>query len=359
MQEVFDQMEQLRRSEGRVALATLVNTRGTTPRKEGAKMWVGERGRILGSVTIGGCVDARVIEEAEAVLAENAPRLLEVDLGAEEAWEIGLSCGGTVEVFVEPVPLTGGPGLAYYERLHAHAAGGGRGALVTALDRPAAGRKLLLLEGGTPAGTLGDPALDAAAVAAAVPLMRQGASRTVTVEGDRRLFVEAYGPPAVLLVVGATHVATPLTALAGVLGFRTVIVDGRPRFATRERFPHADELRVGIPSELVEAIPLTPATALVLLAHDYKYDLPILRHAVRTKVGYIGLLGSRRRGAAIVQLLREEGVPDEALARIRVPVGLDLGGESAPEIALAILAEIQAARLGGTGLPLHRLEAAR
>jgi xanthine dehydrogenase accessory factor len=159
--------------------------------------------------------------------------------------------------------------------------------------------------------------------------------------------------------VGATHVAVPLTALAGVLGFRTVIVDGRPRFATRERFPQADELRVGIPSELVREVPMTPATALVLLAHDYKYDLPILRHAVRTDVGYIGLLGSRRRGAALVQLLREEGVPEEALARIRVPVGLDLGSESAPEIALAILAEIQAARGGGSGLPLRELGARR
>jgi xanthine dehydrogenase accessory factor len=359
VEELFEQLEQVRRTEGRVALATLVNTRGTTPRKEGARMWVGERGQLLGSVTIGGCVDARVIEEAEAVLEAETPRLLEVKLGDEEAWEIGLSCGGTVEVFVEPIVLTGteAPALAYYERLRAHAERGGRGALVTALDPPAAGRKLLLLEDGTREGSLGDPALDAAAVAATRELLRRGASRTVTVEGDRRLFVESCGPPPLLLVVGATHVAVPLTALAGVLGFRTVIVDGRPRFATRERFPQADELRVGIPSELVREVPMTPATALVLLAHDYKYDLPILRHAVQTEVGYIGLLGSRRRGAALVQLLREEGVPEEALARIRVPVGLDLGSESAPEIALAILAEIQAARGGGSGLPLRELGA--
>ncbi len=328
-------------------------------------MWVGEGGQILGSVTIGGCVDARVIEEAEAVLAENAPRLLEVSLGAEEAWEIGLSCGGSVEVFVEPIPLRepGAPALAGYERLRAHAERGGRGALVTALGRAdagpsgagpgRAGRKLLLLEDGTREGSLGDPGLDAAAAAVGLDLLRRGASRTVTLEGGERIFVESYGPPSILLVVGATHVAMPLTALAKVLGFRTVIVDARPRFATRERFPQADDIRIGIPSELVRTMPLTPATALVLLAHDYKYDLPILRHALRTEVGYIGMLGSRRRGEAIRTLLRQEGAAEEAVARIRVPVGLDLGGESAPEIALAILAEIQAARIGGSGLPLH------
>ncbi|HWP35064.1 MAG TPA: XdhC/CoxI family protein [Thermodesulfobacteriota bacterium] len=354
MHEVFEQLEQLRRSETRVALATLVDTRGTTPRKEGAKMWVGAGGRILGSVTIGGCVDARVIEEAEAALAKNAPRLLEVHLGAEEAWEIGLSCGGTVELLIEPLALAGpgSPALDYYARLRAHAERGGCGALVSNLDRPGAG-KLLLLDDGTREGSLGDPALDARAAAAAQELMRRGASRTVTLEGGRRVFVEAYGPPPVLVVVGATHVAMPLTGLAKVLGYRTVVVDGRPRFGTRERFPDADEVRVGMPSELVKAVPMTPATAVVLLAHDHKYDLPVLRYALTTPAGYIGMLGSRRRGAAILKLLREEGVPEEALARVRVPIGLDLGGESAQAIALAIMAEIVAVRQGGSGLPMR------
>jgi len=128
---------------------------------------------------------------------------------------------------------------------------------------------------------------------------------------------------------------------------------GRPRFASRERFPAVDELRVGIPSELVTAYPLVPSTALVLVAHDYKYDLPVLRHALATDVGYIGMLGSARRGAAIRKLLAEEGVGSAALERIRVPIGLDLGARSAPEIALAILAEIQVVRGGGSGLPMR------
>src|SRR5207247_2122390 len=164
MAELFDHIDELRRAGGRVAVATLVNTRGTTPRKEGAKMLVGEGGRVLGSVTIGGCVDAPVIEESEDVLGTRRPRLLEMNLG----------------------------------------------------------------------------------------------------------FVEAVAPPVVLVVVGAGHVAMPLTALARLLGYRTVVVDGRARFATKERFPDVDELKVGMPSELIRDYPLVPSTALVLVAHDYK-----------------------------------------------------------------------------------------
>ena len=130
------------------------------------------------------------------------------------------------------------------------------------------------------------------------------------------------------------------------------MIDGRPRFATRERFPDVDDLRIGIPSELVRDIPLISSTALVLVAHDYKYDVPVLKHALTTPVGYIGLLGSSRRGAAILNLLREDGVPEEQLGRVRVPIGLDLGAQSAPEIALAVLAEVLAVQRKATGLPI-------
>jgi xanthine dehydrogenase accessory factor len=356
--ELFDQIESLRHAEGRAALATLVSTHGTTPRKEGAKMWVGEGGRILGSVTIGGCVDAEVMAEAEDVLSGARPKLLSLDLGDEDAWEIGLTCGGTIEVFLEPVALGEGPSpdgaLALYETLRSHVAAGGSGAIVTRMDPPDAGAKLLLLDDGRRVGTLGDPALDEGAVTAARGPLATGVSRTVGLGPAEtiRSFVEVHLPLPTLLVVGGSHVAMPLVTLARSLGFRTVIVDGRPRFATRERFPDVDELLIGIPSELVRRIPLRPTTALVLVAHDYKYDLPVLRHALSGDVGYIGMLGSRRRGDAILRMLREEGVSEAALARIRVPIGLDLGGRTAPEIALAILAEIVASRYGGTGRPL-------
>jgi xanthine dehydrogenase accessory factor len=365
MSELFDQIDSLRQAEGKAALATLVSTHGTTPRKEGAKMWVGEDGRILGSVTIGGCVDAEVMAEAEDVLSGARPKLLSLDLGDEDAWEIGLTCGGTIEVFLEPVALGAGPApdgaLALYETLRSHVATGGSGALLTRMDPPDAGAKLLLLDDGRRVGSLGDPALDAAAPAAARGPLGTGVSRTVGLGPDEavRVFVEVHLPPPTLLVVGGSHVAMPLVILARSLGYRTVVVDGRPRLATRARFPDVDELLVGIPSELVRGIPLRPTTALVLVAHDYKYDLPVLRHALSGEVGYVGMLGSRRRGDAILRMLREEGISETALARIRVPIGLDLGAKTAPEIALAILAEIVASRYGGTGRPLALAKPAR
>src|SRR6266705_2725017 len=319
MAELFDHIDELRRSPGKVAVATLVNTRGTTPRKEGAKMLVGEGGAVLGSVTIGGCVDAQVIEQTENVLTTMKPQLLELNLGDEEAWEIGLTCGGTIEVFVEPLTAD------LLERVRAHNNRGGRAAIVTRLDGPV-GTKLLVLDDGSASGTL--------------------------FLENTRAFVEVFAPASLLLVVGASHVSMPMTELARVLGYRSVVIDGRPRFATRERFPAVDELRIGIPSELVGEYPLVPSTALVLMAHDYKYDLPVLHKALATEVGYIGMLGSARRGAAILKLLSEEGESEAALKRVRVPIGLDIGARSAPEIALAVMAEVQAVRGGGTGQPM-------
>jgi len=352
MQELFEHIDKLKQAEAKVAVATLVNTLGTTPRKEGAKMVVGEGGRILGSVTIGGCVDAQVIEESADVLGKNAPRLLELDLGDEEAWEIGLTCGGTIEVFLEPVTLDRpDAALIFYEKARAHAETGGRAAVITRLDAPGNAAKLLLLDTGTTEGTLGDPSLDQRFVALARDALAAGKSRTLVLD-DVRAFVEVAAPPAILLMVGAGHVSMPLATLGREMGFRTIVIDGRPRFATRERFPQVDDLRIGIPSELVQRAPLTKTTALVLVAHDYKYDLPVLHHALGTRVGYIGMLGSGRRGRAILQLLKDDGVADEALARVRVPIGLDLGARSASEIALAILAEIQIVRGGGSGRPM-------
>ena len=342
MPEIFEHIDQLGRAPGRVAVATLVNTRGTTPRKEGAKMLVGEGGGVLGSVTIGGCVDAQVIEETADVLDKNRPRLLELNLGDEEAWEIGLTCGGTIEVFVEPLT----PEL--YLKVREHAARGGHAAIVTRLD---SGAKLLLLDDGTSEGTLGEAFLDERFGAEARDAMAAGLSRTLVLEGVRA-FLEVIAPPALLL-------AMPLTTLARTLGYHTVVMDGRPRFATRERFADVDELRIGIPSEMIREYALTPSAALVLVAHDYKYDLPVLRHALGTDIGYIGMLGSARRGATILKFLADEGVGDAQLKRVRVPIGLDLGARSAPEIALAILAEIQAARAGGTGQPLSAKVKAR
>lgn len=346
-----------------MALATLVATRNTSPKKEGAKMWIGEGGRIFGAVTLGGCVDARVVLESEAALISCRPRLCSVDLGQEEAWDLGLTCSGTLDVLIEPLDLRAGGEevLAAYEAV-AEEIRAGRGAVAVA---PLEGvpARLVVCEDGRQVGTLGDATLDRQASERAAELLAGGHSRTERLPGSgagegREVFFEVHVPPATLVIVGAGAVAMPLATLASGLGFSTLLIDGRERFATRERFPAAGEILIGPPAEILAELPLNPSTMVVLLAHDYKYDLPALREVLRRDVGYIGLLGSRRRGRALLDFLAAEGIPDEQLRRIHVPVGLDIGARTAPEIALSILAEAVAVRSGRPGTPLRAREGA-
>ena len=336
-------------------MATLIATEGSSPRATGSRMWVDEEGRILGSVTIGGCVDARVIEAAARSLEDDAPALLSMALGDEDAWAIGMTCAGTIEVLVEPVdprrqadPVASALGIA-----RAEVEAGRRAVVVATLG--GAPRRLVVTGLGS-SGTLGEDALDDAAARAGRTLLADGASgvREVQVGGEvHRLYFERHAPPLTLIVFGATHVAMPLVSLGKVLGLRTVVVDGRDVFATRDRFPDADEIMVGMPSELAERMPLGRESLVVLLSHDYKYDLPVLQAVLGSEATYIGVLGSRRRGRALLDFLAGEGVPAEQLARIRIPVGLDIGGSTPEEIALSVLAEAVAVHHGRSGGPMR------
>lgn len=342
----FDQLDRLRRDGGVAAMATLVAAKGTTPKKAGARMWVGRDGAILGSVTIGGCVDARVVSESDRVLARGGAALLDLSLGDEEAWEIGLTCGGRVEVLVERVDARDGdPIIDAYDAARAEV-DAGRAAVVVAPLHGAPGR-LVVGRAGAIAGSLGDAAVDAAAEAAALPLLDGSASAVLEVSvgpAVHRLYFELLRPAETVVVYGAGEVAMSLAVIARELGMRTIVVDGRERYATRARFPQADEIMVGMPSEIAERLPAGAATYVVLVAHDYKYELPVLRHVLRGDAAYVGMLGSRKRGAAVKDMLREEGFTDDELARIHTPIGLDIGARSAAEIALAIAAEIVAVR---------------
>ncbi len=355
MEEVFDQIEALGKTEKRVAMATLVATRGTAPKKEGAKMWVGEGGRILGSVTIGGCVDARVIEDSEEALGGSESRLFSLALGEEDAWEGGFTCAGTIQVLIEPLDLTDPESHLFrlYRAVDAQLKKGRCAVVATRLDDPAS--KLLIFEDGESAGSLGDSSLDVEARSTASDLIRKRASRTVALDAAASsidVFFEVHGPPATLVIFGAGHVSMLLVSLAKELGFRTVVVDGRPRFATRERFPEADELLVGIPSEIAQTLTYNSSTFVVLAAHDYKYDIPVLKKVLKTEAAYIGMLGSKRRGQAILEFLKESGMTAEILERVHVPVGLDIGAQTAAEIALSILAEAVAVKSGRRGTPM-------
>jgi xanthine dehydrogenase accessory factor len=206
---------------------------------------------------------------------------------------------------------------------------------------------LLIIEGGEIFGSLGTADLDREAQNVATEMMRKGVSGTVSLGPDSSpVFFETHGPPPTLIVFGAGHVSMPLVSLAHDLGLKTIVVDGRPRFATRERFPDVDKLLIGIPSEIAETLAYTSSTFVVLTAHDYKYDLPVLKVVLPARPAYVGLLGSKRRGAAIKEFLREGGMDQELLDQLHVPTGLDIGAETAAEIALSILAEAVALKSG-------------
>jgi xanthine dehydrogenase accessory factor len=330
--------------EGRAAVATLIATQGATPKQAGSKMWVDESGRVLGSVTIGGCVDARVIEEAALVIAENRPTVLSMSLGDEDAWALGMTCGGSVDVLIEPYSAAAqsDPIAEALRTVRRALDGNQRAVIVVPLDGANPRARLVIPESGPSIGSLGSAALDTAAAATAQHVFASATSGTHSVDtgdGDHRLYFELHAPPVTLVVFGATHVAIPLVEMARTLGLRTCVIDGRERFATRERFPAVDEIKVGMPSELAEHLSLGPTSLVVLLSHDYKYDLPVLKTVLASDAAYVGLLGSARRGKALLEFLAEEGVSPAQLQRVRVPVGLDIGARSAAEIALSVLAE--------------------
>lgn len=352
MKEMLEQLDGFAGRETRVAMATLVATRGTSPRREGAKMWVGQQGGILGSVTIGGCVDARVVEESAETLGSLTPSLLSVELGEEDAREMGLSCAGSVDVFLEPLALDdpADPTVAAYARVRAHTAAGGRAVVATPLR--AGGGKLVVLDDGAVSGDVGDPALAAELVRQGGEVLRRGSSRTLETLGVP-VFFEVHAPPYELVVFGAGHIAQQLVRLGRALGMRTVVIDSRDRYANREAFPDADEIRVGIPSEVAEQLRFGPLSAVVLVAHDYKFDLPVLRRVLQSDAAYIGMLGSRKRGETILRLLAEDGASADALERVRTPIGLDVGAETAAELAVSILAEVLAERAGRPGTPMR------
>ena len=351
MSELLEQFASVEASGRPAALATLVAAAGATPKKAGSTMWVAEDGNVLGSVTIGGCVDARVIERAERVIASGRPELLRMSLGDEDAWELGLTCGGEVDVLVQRVD----PSSASDPSVQAYAAAreafqSGRGSVV--VSRLDDGRdRLVIDENGVTTGTLGQALLDerASEIARARLARAQTSSveRVTLDEGEVPLFFERLAPPEALVICGASHVAMSLAVFARELGMRTIIVDGRERMATKARFPTVDEIHVGMPSEITEQLHLTRRTYVALLAHDYKYDIPVLREVLRSDVGYVGMLGSRRRGETIRSMLRDEGFTAAELGRLHSPIGLGIGAKSAPEIALAIAAEIIAVREGG------------
>lgn len=349
MTQTADRISELRTNGRRAAVATLIATTGGAIRRLGETMWVDEHGAIVGSVTIGGCVDARAIDLAEAVLQTGASRRVSLPLGDEDAWAFGMTCAGNVELLVERVDVndTADPVSAASGTV-AQALQRGCSAL-EAVSLGARSQRLVVLTDGTRVGTLGSAMLDDGVAARAPSFIDRQMTGVVAVERDgdtEDVFIQVHAPLPSVIVVGATDVAVSLVQLAKPLGFNTTVIDGRERFANRERFPSADAVTVGMPSEVIAGLPLVPSAALVLLSHDFKYDLPVLEVALRSRVGYIGVLGSQRRAVAIREFLAGIGASADDIARVRIPVGIDIGARAPSEIALSVLAELIALRGG-------------
>ena len=345
-----------------IGRAVVVRTFGSAPRPEGAVLLYATDGRIAGSVS-GGCVEGAAAEEIDHARATGRARVIRYGISDEQAWDVGLACGGTIDVLVEPIAPAvvveaargsvgaGGHGSAVVTLLPADSPPGEFGPHQPGVGAPPAA-ELLVTDDGRLTGTLGSGELDGALVDAATTALRRGLSRTVEL-GGRSLFIEVFPVRPRLVVVGGVEVARSLVRLARELGFETVVVDGRAAFATAERFPDADRLIIGWPDEVAEEIGLGPNDAVAVLSHDVKFDEPAIVEALRRGCRYVGAVGSKKTQGDRRARLLDAGVSESDLARLRGPVGLDLGGRAPAETALAILAEIVAERYGGTGTPMR------
>ncbi|HEU4979183.1 MAG TPA: XdhC family protein [Solirubrobacteraceae bacterium] len=339
MREVLEEIEAWSDRGESVAVATVVAVRRSAPRPPGAKMVVAGSGEIAGMVS-GGCVEGAVVEVCEEVLAGGPPRLLHFGIADEEAWDVGLPCGGEIDVWVQ----------RFEQRRFAELArAGGRGALVTALDGPSAGAAVLVDADGAVSGSLGAEELDRAAVEIADELMWAERSERRTA-GEVTLFADAVFPPPRIVIFGAVDIAAQLCRLARVAGWRPYVIDPRARFATPERFPEAEEVLALWPEEALARLGgIDRATFVAVLTHDPKLDDAALSLALRSEAAYIGAMGSRRAQEQRRERLRAVGIGDEELERLSAPIGLDLGALTPEETALSIMAELVATRNGREG----------
>ncbi len=336
MRELLDQYDAWRAEGHEVGRAVVIRTYGSAPRQEGSVLLVADDGRMIGSVS-GGCVEGAAAEAVAAARESGHASVIRYGVSDELAWSVGLACGGIIDVLVQPaVPAD----VIAAARSQDDAAAGGLGATVVT-DLPA----------DTPPPAA-DRAQGGAQPFAALEGLRgealkSGRSRTVELD-DRSVFIETFPARPRLVVVGATEIARSLVGLAGALGYERIVIDARAAFATQERFPDVDRLLVDWPDDAFAAINLGPNDAVAILSHDPKFDEPAILDAFRRGARYIGAIGSRKTQGDRRRRLLEAGLTEQQLDALHGPIGLDLGGRETAETALAILAEIVAARRGGT-----------
>ena len=331
------------RAEGReFGRAVLIRVFGNGPRPEGATLLVADDGAIAGSVS-GGCVEGAAAEEVGRARLDGYSRVIRFGISDEQAWGVGLACGSTIDVLIEPT-------VRPEVEAAARAASGEAIAIALPTDAPAGDGKP---HAAAVAPMSDQVAIDGDLAVAAAPLLDRGRSGTVTI-GQDQFFIQTFARPQRIVVYGAIQAAIPLVRMARELGYRTAVADARAAFASRERFLDADEVLVGWPDDVAAQLGLAAEDAVVVMTHDPKLDEPAILMAMRVGCRYVGAMGSRRTQAGRRERLLAAGLSEADLARLRGPIGLDLGGREPAEMALAILAEIVAQRNDTSAAPLSK-----
>jgi xanthine dehydrogenase accessory factor len=357
MRDILPQIHKWWEAGETVGLATVVRTFHSAPREPGAALAVSAAGEVAGSVS-GGCVEGAVYEVAREVMAEGQPVLESYGVSDNDAFAVGLTCGGTIEIFVEPVSREQFAELGAVARA---VDAGDPVAVATVTAGPGrVGARRVIWPGGESSGTLAaGERLDAAVDDDARGMLAQGLTgvRHYGARGERRgdalsVFVNSFAPPPRMLVFGAIDFAAAVARIGKFLGYRVTVCDARPVFATPARFPDADEVVTDWPHRFLERTPVDGRTVICVLTHDPKFDVPVLQAALRTPAAYIGAMGSRRTHEDRIERLREVGVTDAELSQLRSPIGLELGARTPEETAVSIAAELIQLRWGGSGKPL-------
>lgn len=342
MDDVAASVKSWREQDLPVALATVIDTWGSSPRRVGAKMAMNDQGGITGSVS-GGCVEGAVIETAQQVLRDGRPQLLHFGVSDETAWDVGLACGGEIDVFVEPLAAE------HFDFVHNAQRAETEAASLTVIAGPEdlLGQKLSG-RGVSKTALIGglEGSLAEAARRELNSALQNGEHRRVELGGEVEAFVDVVMPRPTLIMVGGVHIAVTLAELARSLGYRTVVIDPRRAFGSEGRFPQVDQLISEWPQDGLEQAGVNGSTAVAVLTHDPKIDDSALLEALPGPAFYVGALGSSRTQEKRRQRLREAGLTEQQVERLHGPIGLDIGARTPDEIALAVMAEVVAARRG-------------
>jgi xanthine dehydrogenase accessory factor len=360
VRDVLADLESWWRAGDTVGVGTVVGTWKSAPRQPGAAMLVGPDGTAVGSVS-GGCVEGAVYELAEQARDSGTPVLQRYGVSDDDAFAVGLTCGGIIDVFVESVSRESFPELGEVIEDIKSGRPVAVATLISGVDAARVGHRLVVRPDAV-AGTLGSARLDDAVRDDARGLLQQGSTAIVHYgpDGERRgddigVFVASYAPKPRMIVFGAIDFAAAVARVGAFLGYRVTVCDARPTFATKRRFPDADEVIVEWPHRYLASTEVDERTVVCVLTHDPKFDVPLLEVALKMPLAYLGAMGSRRTNDDRTKRLKELGFTDADLARLHAPIGLDVGARTPEETAVSIAAEIIEARWGGSGAQLRHL----